>query len=524
MLRLTLALCCLTLAGCAPSPQFDNEVPGHLVVVYRNHQVPRNATQIAASSGAIVTTTLPQLGLSTIATTPGNEDAVILSLEQNPEVETVLHDRYVTGHALQILQQPQSSPPQLSVYAPPPIGGADPYPILRGPIVAVQPPSSADSLYNSPQGWAVLQSGGFGSNIPNPSTLESGPWNTSMGSGIRIAVVDSGIDATHPDLAPNLVLNLSEINQDAQTGLPSACDTGSPQDQQGHGTFTASLAAAAVGPATGKLIGVAPQASLLNIKVLERTAGAGETLQAQCEAGQATGLLSWVLQGIQDAQANHANVISLSLGTLIDTATGDGAGWKAQFDRVTYAATQSGSIIVAALGNDGLNLNGTLIELPAQARSVLAVTATTNPACAEDLTPNAVCKPGPVSRPSYSNFGVANAIAAPGGSYPQGSLDTPSVASGFVTGACSSGLPNTTDGLPTTPNESFGCFNQGHQQYVQAIGTSASAPLVAGAAALLQAAHLNWTATQIIAALRSTATPSSATNPQLNLLAAITNP
>jgi subtilisin family serine protease len=345
-----------------------------------------------------------------------------------------------------------------------------------------------------------------------------------MGAGVRIAILDSGVDALHPDIAPNLAFNLSEIDQSAATGLPSPCDDGSPQDQQGHGTWVASLAAAAIGPGTGLLIGVAPAATLLNIKVLERLPDPSSTahdIATQCTTGQASGLLSWVIQGIQDAIAQHADVINLSLGTLVDLDTGEGAGLQATFDRVTYAADQAGAVLVASAGNDGVNLaNPRYIELPAQSRSVLAVVASTNPACAENLTPASngitpACAPGPITLPYYSNFGAPlNAIAAPGGSYPGPTTPDPDTAvSGWIRGACSNGLPNTADGVPVGPSgdaqHSFGCFNLGHTQYVQAMGTSASAALVAGAAALLRAAYPAWSPDQIVAALRASATPTS---------------
>jgi subtilisin family serine protease len=489
---------------------------GHLVIVYRNHTIPANADAIAASIGARATH-LPLFGLSTLHIT-GDENAAIIILLAQPEVLTVLHDRYVTAHALIFPQKPMASPATLPIPLPlPPISIPRPKP----PIIIAHPiptpaPATTDTYYDSPQGWAVLQAGGFGDNVPGGSS--TGPWTTSLGAGVRIAILDSGVDANHPDIAPNLAFNLTEIDQ---TALPSACDDGSPQDQQGHGTWTASLAAAAIGG--GNVIGVAPQATLLNIKVLERLpATTGTTLTSQCEAGEATGLLSWVLEGIAAAVAQHANVISLSLGTLVDTTTGDGAGWQAQFNAATYAAAQSGVVIVAALGNDGLNLSGTLIELPAQARDVLPVTASTNPACAENLASNATCTAGPVTRTSYSNFGVANAIAAPGGDYPQGiGLTQPTAPTGFVTGACSSGLANTTDGLPSS-GQSFGCFNLGHNAYIQAIGTSAAAPLVAGAAAILHAAHPTWTAAQLISALQSSATRTTTmVEPELNLPTAL---
>jgi subtilisin family serine protease len=63
---------------------------------------------------------------------------------------------------------------------------------------------------------------------------------------------------------------------------------------------------------------------------------------------------------------------------------------------------------------------------------------------------------------------------------------------------------NTETGLPDGPH-SFGCFNLDHSQYVQAIGTSASAPLAAGVAALYRAANPAWSAAQVVAAMRASA-------------------
>jgi lantibiotic leader peptide-processing serine protease len=509
---LAAALLLTTLAHAAPLT--ETIAPNHLVVVYRNG-IPANAEAQITAAGGHVTHRLDRFHMVALSTSASDTQA---RLATQPSVAAVLNDRYITAHSIMV----SADRPNVIVELP---GTLLPPSILHPisyPVVFM--PAPTDTYYASPQGWAVQQSGGFGDNVPtSPSTTaNSGPWNISRGAGVRIAILDSGVDQNHPDISPNLAFNLSEINQNPQTGLPSPCDDGSPQDQTGHGTWTASLATGALGLGTGLVVGVAPQATLLNIKVLQRMPGTGTSTVSACEAGQAGGLLSWVLQGIDDAVANHANVISLSLGTLIDITTGDGAGWKAQFDAVTYAAAQSGTIIVAAMGNDGLNLspngpNSRFLELPAQARSVLAVVASTNPACAENLAANATCAPGPITTPYYSNYGATGAIAAPGGSYPEGPSSS---TSGFIMGACSTGLTNTTEGLPST-GQSFGCFNLGHVQYVQAMGTSAAAPLVAGAAAILRAAHPTWTATQIITTLQTTANKLPST-PTLNLPAALT--
>jgi len=503
----------LSSATTAHSQIAEAIAPNRYVVVYKSGTVPADAESQITLAGAHLTAHLDRFGMVAVSV---DNAAAQSSLAAQPGVAMVLHDRYVTAHSILFAPRnatnPNTAGPAIPLFPITPFH-PNPYPIFFA--------AETDTDYNSPQGWAVQQAGGFGDNIPGASA--TGPWNTSKGAGVRIAILDTGVDQSHPDIAPNLIVNLSEINQSPTTGLPSACDDGTPQDQTGHGTWTASLATGALGPSTGNVIGVAPQASLLNIKVLERLPSTGATTTVACEAGQGGGLLSWVLQGIDDAVANHADIISLSLGTLVDLGTGDGAGWKSQFDAVTRAAAQSGTVIVAALGNNGTQLpNGTLIELPAEAASVLPVVATTNPACAEDLAANATCSPGPITRPYYSNYGDPNAIAAPGGSYPEGSTTDPTNSvSGYIMGACSSGLVNTTDGLPAN-GQSFGCFNLGHTQYVQAMGTSASAPLVAGAAAILCAAHPTWTAAKIIATLQTSATrlPSIST-PVLNLPAAL---
>jgi subtilisin family serine protease len=142
-------------------------------------------------------------------------------------------------------------------------------------------------------------------------------WNWSTGSGIIIAVIDTGIAQAHEDLKNKIMPGYDFVNDDAD-----------PQDDNGHGTFVASLAAAETNNGIG-IAGVAWNAMLLPVKVLDKL-GSGNYLT--------------IAAGIKYAADHGAKVLNLSLGGNSDSFI--------LKDACQYAYDK-GCSLVAAAGDDG---------------------------------------------------------------------------------------------------------------------------------------------------------------------------
>jgi len=156
-------------------------------------------------------------------------------------------------------------------------------------------------------------------------------WARSTGQGIRIGIVDTGIDLNHEDLAGKVVAHTNCIGAG---GDPTRCK-GSAQDDQGHGTHVSGIAAARKDNGKG-IAGVAPDADLVVAKVLDAT---GSGTDADVTAG-----IKWVVD-------NGAQVVNLSLGdpafvitSLFGTALAEG---------IVYAWSK-GAVPVLASGNSNL--------------------------------------------------------------------------------------------------------------------------------------------------------------------------
>ncbi|PLS75372.1 MAG: hypothetical protein CYG61_07655, partial [Actinobacteria bacterium] len=148
-------------------------------------------------------------------------------------------------------------------------------------------------------------------------------WSVGIGNGVTIAVVDTGADFGHEDLAPKLLPGRNFVD-------PAK----SAQDDQGHGSHVSGIAAAATGNGVG-IAGTAPGARILPVKVLDASG---------------RGSVDDISEGIRWAAANGAQVINLSLGPNAVLATLLGSGLE---DAVNDAWSR-GSVVVIAAGNDFL--------------------------------------------------------------------------------------------------------------------------------------------------------------------------
>lgn len=152
--------------------------------------------------------------------------------------------------------------------------------------------------------------------VPTPTPTPAVTGGT-QGAGITIAIVDTGVDYTHPQFTGRYS-SLSTCFSDET--CPTAA-TRAGFDDEGHGTHVAGIAA-------GRTVGRAPQATILSVKVLD---------------SEGSGYTSDIAMGVRYAAANGARVINLSLG--------GGGLYSPMQSALTFAAPRA--VIVAAAGNDG---------------------------------------------------------------------------------------------------------------------------------------------------------------------------
>lgn len=187
-----------------------------------------------------------------------------------------------------------------------------------------------------PDQWGLTQ-------IKAPAAWARG----DRGAGATIAVVDTGVDLAHPDLAGNLVGG-ADLTPPADQGCPG------PQDENGHGTHVAGIAAAVADNGIGGS-GTAPAAKVMPVRVLGAD-GSGDD--------------PTVIAGIKYAADHGAKVINLSLGGA--PIVGEAPPLNAAMADAVHYAFSKGAVVVAAAGNESVPL----CSYPAAAADAICVGAT----------------------------------------------------------------------------------------------------------------------------------------------------
>ncbi len=284
------------------------------------------------------------------------------------------------------------------------------------------------------------------------STVQA--WDIERGNNsVIVAVIDTGVDYTHEDLAANIVRSGSaggpgiggydfvdiDVAAYAASGLKPIVGEdyttvdNDPMDFNGHGTHCSGIVAATADNGLG-VSGVAPGALVMPVR-------AGFSIMyGSSECGVLES--SAIANAIRYATDHGADIISMSFGGREDPV---------QRDAVAYAASM-GVVLVAAAGND----SSSLFAYPANLPAVISVAAT-------NLSGN---------RASYSNFGAWVDVAAPGGDYTAG---------GMI--------------LSTVPRVGGAICDPSGYRALQ--GTSMATPYVAGVAALMLSHNPELTPAQV---------------------------
>ena len=268
------------------------------------------------------------------------------------------------------------------------------------------------------------------------------------GAGVIVAVLDTGVDATHPALAGHLIKGYDFVDMDAD---PSEVGVPEVDSVYGHGTHV-----------TGIVALTAPEAKIMPLRVLDKDGDGNIWVLAEA--------LSYAVNPDGDlATDDGASVINMSLATeqrtaflddiinLVTCSNNGNGGHDARLPRGMVMAasgkpeeclSRNGAVVVAAAGNDG----NTIKEYPAaeDIKGVLAVAATTQ----DDV------------RANYSNYGSWVQIGAPGDAI-----------------------------LSTVPGNQWGAWS----------GTSMSTPFVAGLAALVRSNDATLTPEEVTSRIVNTA-------------------
>jgi serine protease AprX len=307
------------------------------------------------------------------------------------------------------------------------------------------------------------------------TTVRSAPGLGYMGSGVGVAVIDSGISTWHDDLKSSYYNSTTYPygNQRVTKFVDFVNGQQLPYDDNGHGTHVAGIIAGNGDDSNGQKSGIAPKARLIVLKVLDAN-GVGNI-------SNIIAALNWVV-------ANHAQynirVVNISVGARIHESY-----WTDPLTLAAKAVVDRGIVVVGASGNFGKNANGQLqwggITAPSNAPWVLTVGASSTQGT---LTRGDDVMAGFSSAgPTYIDFNAKPDLVAPG----TGTVSLAAPGSTFYANKVSSLV----DGKP----------GLGFQPYLALSGTSMAAPVVTGTVALMLQANPALTPNLVKAILQYTA-------------------
>lgn len=355
----------LAMAGCLLLGFASQAYADRYIVLYKKNAVPADAVPAAKAAGGRIVGRINRLGIA-IADSDRKDFAVRMAADGRVKSVGIDPATAVPRHSSRRARVARSAP--------------------------AAGPTAADDLFNSGLVWGVER-------VHAPQAWDAGATGSH---DTVVAVIDTGIAWNHPDLAPNVLHAACYTSEGSVVGFDTTSGPCNPYPTlSDHGTHVAGTVAAAFGG--GRVVGVGPELALASYNTFELIEDCGVCTFSS---------VRWV--AMLDAAARGYEVINMSLGGVSAFGQGKGTNALATFvaaeKRVANAVVKAGTTIVAAAGNNGLDLNGIYINTPGGVPATVNVGAT-------GIRPEPRYQPG-VSydvRAFYSDFGAAIDVVAPGG-------------------------------------------------------------------------------------------------------------